>query len=281
MNSLEDIEALVQHAHLYNARIYVTVNTILKEEELKETEEMIHALYRIGVDALIVQDMGITKLNLPPIPLHASTQMDNRTPEKVRFLWEAGFRQVVLARELSLREIKKIHESCPEVPLEVFVHGALCVSYSGQCYVSQACSGRSANRGECAQFCRLPFSLVDADGKVIVKDKHLLSLKDMNQSDELEQLLDAGASSFKIEGRLKDVSYVKNVTAKLIVRSWMQSLPVVRNMYVLLRVRVVSNLNHNSTRASVVGLRIISCTVVIRRFSPLILLSRWVKRWEQ
>lgn len=213
VNSLEDIEALVQYAHLYNARIYVTVNTILKEEELKETEEMIQALYRIGVDALIVQDMGITKLNLPPIPLHASTQMDNRTPEKVKFLWEAGFRQVVLARELSLREIAKIHAACPETPLEVFVHGALCVSYSGQCYVSQACFGRSANRGECAQFCRLPFSLVDADGKVIVRDKHLLSLKDMNQSDELEQLLDAGASSFKIEGRLKDVSYVKNVTA--------------------------------------------------------------------
>lgn len=213
VNSLEDIEALVQYAHLYNARIYVTVNTILKEEELKETEEMIQALYRIGVDALIVQDMGITKLNLPPIPLHASTQMDNRTPEKVEFLWEAGFRQVVLARELSLREIAKIHAACPETPLEVFVHGALCVSYSGQCYVSQACFGRSANRGECAQFCRLPFSLVDADGKVIVRDKHLLSLKDMNQSDELEQLLDAGASSFKIEGRLKDVSYVKNVTA--------------------------------------------------------------------
>ena len=213
VNSLEDIEALVQYAHLYNARIYVTVNTILKEEELKETEEMIHALYRIGVDALIVQDMGITKLNLPPIPLHASTQMDNRTSEKVRFLWEAGFRQVVLARELSLREIKNIHTACPETPLEVFVHGALCVSYSGQCYVSQSCFGRSANRGECAQFCRLPFSLVDSDGKVIVKDKHLLSLKDMNQSDELEQLLDAGASSLKIEGRLKDVSYVKNVTA--------------------------------------------------------------------
>lgn len=213
VNSLEDIETLVNHAHLYNARIYVTVNTILKEEELNETEEMIHALYRIGVDALIVQDMGITKLDLPPIPLHASTQMDNRTPEKVKFLWKAGFRQVVLARELSIREIKKIHETCPEVPLEIFVHGALCVSYSGQCYVSQACFGRSANRGECAQFCRLPFNLVDAEGKVIVKNKHLLSLKDLNQSDELEQLLDAGASSFKIEGRLKDVSYVKNVTA--------------------------------------------------------------------
>lgn len=212
-NSLEDITALVAHAHLYNARIYVTVNTILKEEELEETEKMIWDLYRAGVDALIVQDMGITRLNLPPIPLHASTQMDNRTPEKVRFLAEAGFRQVVLARELSLQEITHIHKVCPEVALEVFVHGALCVSYSGQCYVSQACFGRSANRGECAQFCRLPFSLVDVDGKVIVRDKHLLSLKDLNQSDILEELLDAGVTSLKIEGRLKDVSYVKNVTA--------------------------------------------------------------------
>lgn len=212
-NSLEDIAALVAHAHLYNARIYVTVNTILKEEELEETEAMIWDLYRAGVDALIVQDMGITHLNLPPILLHASTQMDNRTPEKVRFLAEVGFRQVVLARELSLQDIHRIHEACPEVPLEIFVHGALCVSYSGQCYVSQACFGRSANRGECAQFCRLPFSLTDADGKVIVRDKHLLSLKDLNQSDVLEELLDAGATSLKIEGRLKDVSYVKNVTA--------------------------------------------------------------------
>ena len=213
VNSLEDIAALVEYAHLYNARIYVTVNTILKDEELQETEKMIWALFRAGVDALIVQAMGLTGLNLPPLPLHASTQMDNRTVEKVRFLADAGFRQVVLARELSLREISKIHEACPDVPLEIFVHGALCVSYSGQCYVSQACFGRSANRGECAQFCRLPFSLVDAEGRVIVKDKHLLSLKDLNQSDELEALLDAGASSFKIEGRLKDVSYVKNVTA--------------------------------------------------------------------
>ena len=213
VNSLEDIAALVEYAHLYNVRIYVTVNTILKEEELKETEEMIRELYRIGVDALIVQDMAIAKLELPPIPLHASTQMDNRTVDKVKFLRDAGFRQVVLARELSLREIGKIHEACPDIPLEVFVHGALCVSYSGQCYVSQACFGRSANRGECAQFCRLPFSLVDAEGKIIAKDKHLLSLEDLNQSEELEALLDAGASSLKIEGRLKDVSYVKNVTA--------------------------------------------------------------------
>ena len=212
-NSIEDIKALVEHAHLYNARIYVTVNTILHDEELPETEKMIWELYRADVDALIIQDMGITRLNLPPIALHASTQMDNRTPEKVKFLSDIGFRQVVLARELSLDEIKKIHDTCPETLLEVFIHGALCVSYSGQCYVSQACYGRSANRGECAQFCRLAFDLVDSNGKTIEQNKHLLSLKDMNQSDNLEALLDAGATSLKIEGRLKDVSYVKNVTA--------------------------------------------------------------------
>ncbi|WP_418660669.1 peptidase U32 family protein [Bacteroides ilei] len=212
-NSLEDIEALVKYAHIYNVRIYVTVNTILKDEELKDTEAMIWDLYRAGVDALIVQDMGITRLNLPPIALHASTQMDNRTARKVKFLSEAGFSQVVLARELTLDEIAAIHASCPDTPLEVFVHGALCVSYSGQCYASQACFGRSANRGECAQFCRLGFDMVDADGKVMAHGKHLLSLKDMNQSENLEALLDAGVSSLKIEGRLKDVSYVKNVTA--------------------------------------------------------------------
>ena len=212
-NSLDDIAELVKYAHLYNVRIYVTLNTILKDEELKDTEKMIWDLYRIGVDALIVQDMGLLSLNLPPIPLHASTQMDNRNPEKVKFLADTGFRQVVLARELSLEQIRKIHETVPQTPLEVFVHGALCVSYSGQCYVSQHCFGRSANRGECAQFCRLAFDMVDADGKMMVQNKHLLSLKDLNQSEELEKLLDAGASSFKIEGRLKDVAYVKNVTA--------------------------------------------------------------------
>ena len=196
-NSLEDIEALVRYAHLYRVRIYVTVNTILKDEELAETEKMIWDLYRIGVDALIVQDMGITRLNLPPIPLHASTQMDNRTPQKVKFLAEAGFRQVVLARELTLDEIAKIHAACPETPLEVFVHGALCVSYSGQCYVSQACFGRSANRGECAQFCRLSFDMVDADGKMIARGKHLLSLKDMNQSENLEATYDKTVKEVK------------------------------------------------------------------------------------
>ena len=212
-NSLEDIAELVKYAHLYNARIYVTLNTILKDEELEDTEKLVWDLYRIGVDALIVQDMGLLSLNLPPIPLHASTQMDNRNAEKVKFLADTGFRQVVLARELSLEQIRKIHEAVPQTPLEVFVHGALCVSYSGQCYVSQHCLGRSANRGECAQFCRLAFDMMDADGKMMVQNKHLLSLKDLNQSEELEKLLDAGASSFKIEGRLKDVAYVKNVTA--------------------------------------------------------------------
>lgn len=211
-NSLDDIRALCEYAHLFGARIYVALNTILREEELPEAEKLIWELYRAGADALIVQDMGITRLNLPPIPLHASTQTDNRTPEKVKFLEAAGFTQVVLARELSLNEIRRIADETT-VPLEVFVHGALCVSYSGQCYLSAALSGRSANRGECAQYCRLPYSMVDAGGTEIVHDKHLLSLKDMNRADQLEALLDAGVSSLKIEGRLKDVTYVKNITA--------------------------------------------------------------------
>lgn len=211
-NSLEDIRELCEYAHLYGARIYVTLNTILKEDELEEAERMIWDLWRVGTDALIIQDMGITRLNLPPIPLHASTQTDNRTPEKVRFLEAAGFTQVVLARELSLNEIRRTSEATT-VPLEVFVHGALCVSYSGQCYLSAALSGRSANRGECAQYCRLPYTMVDATGTEIVTHKHLLSLKDMNRSDQLEALLDAGVSSLKIEGRLKDAGYVKNITA--------------------------------------------------------------------
>lgn len=211
-NSLEDIRALCTYAHQFDARVYVALNTILKEEELKETESLIHKLYDAGADALIIQDMGITQLNIPPIPLHASTQADNRTVEKIKFLESAGFSQVVLARELSLNEIRKIAGET-SVSLESFVHGALCVSYSGQCFLSAALSGRSANRGECAQYCRLPYTMIDAEGKEIIQGKHLLSLKDMNRSDELEALLDAGVTSFKIEGRLKDVTYVKNITA--------------------------------------------------------------------
>ncbi len=211
-NTTDDIRALCDYAHLFGARVYVALNTILKEEELKEAERIIHRLYEAGADALITQDMAIATMDLPPIPLHASTQMNNRTPEKVRFLQDIGFTQVVLARELSLEQIREIARRTT-VPLEVFVHGALCVSYSGQCYLSAALGGRSANRGECAQYCRLPYTLVDADGREIAAGKHLLSLKDMNRGDYLEDLLDAGVSSLKIEGRLKEVSYVKNVTA--------------------------------------------------------------------
>lgn len=211
-NEIDDIARLVKYAHFFGARVYVALNTILKDDELEEARSLIYSLYNIGVDALIVQDMGILELDIPPIALHASTQTDNRTVEKVRFLETAGFSQVVLARELSLQQIREIAGNT-HVPLEVFVHGALCVSYSGQCYLSCRMSGRSANRGECAQYCRLPYTLKDADGNILLKDKHILSLKDLNQSRELYSLLDAGASSLKIEGRLKEMSYVKNVTA--------------------------------------------------------------------
>jgi Collagenase and related proteases len=175
-NSVDEIERLVKYAHVFNAKVYVAFNTVLTDDQLLPAQELIHKLYNIGVDALIVQDMGILKLDLPPIELHASTQTDVRTAEKVKFLEKAGFSQVVLARELSLNQIKEI-SSQTEVSLEVFVHGALCVSYSGQCYISEALSKRSANRGACAQYCRLPYDLTDADCNVLVKGKHLLSMK--------------------------------------------------------------------------------------------------------
>jgi len=212
-NTSDDIKALCEHAHQYGAKVYVALNTILTDKELPDAERLIWQLYKeAGIDALIIQDMGITMLDLPPVALHASTQMDNRGVEKVKFLEEAGFRQVVLPRELSIDEIYNIALQV-KVPLEVFVHGALCVSYSGQCYISQALAGRSANKGACAQYCRLPYTLEDATGEQILSPKHLLSLKDLNLSDKLEELMDAGVSSLKIEGRLKDVSYVKNIVA--------------------------------------------------------------------
>lgn len=212
-NSVQDIARLCAYAHPFGVKVYVTVNTILYDEELRDTQELIWELYRAGADALIVQDMSLLRMDLPPIPLHASTQMDNRTPDKVRALRDLGYEQVVLARELSLNEICAIHEAVPDVFLEAFVHGALCVSYSGRCYASEFCFGRSANRGECAQFCRLPFTLEDSNGEPVVEDKYLLSLRDMNRSRYLEEMMDAGVRSFKIEGRLKSVSYVKNITA--------------------------------------------------------------------
>lgn len=211
-NSVADIKELCTFAHLYGARIYVTLNTILWDDELKAAEALIWQLYDAGVDALIVQDLSLLKMKLPPIALHASTQMDNCTPEKAQWLEAAGFKQIVLARETSLEQTKRISQSV-KVPLEAFVHGALCVSYSGRCYASQYCFKRSANRGCCAQFCRLSFNLIDENNHVIVKDKHLLSLKDMNRTASLEEMMDAGVRSFKIEGRLKDINYVKNVTA--------------------------------------------------------------------
>lgn len=215
-NSLEDIEKLVNYAHKFYAKVHVAINTILNNTELENAIELVKSLYNIGVDAIIVQDMGLVKAaidgKLPPIPLHASTQCNNRTIEKVKFFDKIGLSRVILARELSVEQIKEICTNT-DCEIETFIHGALCVSYSGQCYFSYVNGGRSANRGECAQPCRLRYSLVDKDGKYILKDKYLLSLKDFNASNEIESLVNAGVKSFKIEGRLKDSNYVRNVTA--------------------------------------------------------------------
>ena len=213
-NSIDDIRQLCEYAHQFDAKIYVTLNTIVYDDELEQVRGLIDELAAIGVDAVLVQDMGLLQfMDGKPFEIHASTQTDNRTADKVRWLKQLGFSRAVLARELSAEEIAEIHREVPDIELEVFVHGALCVSYSGICYASQHCFQRSANRGECAQFCRMRFSLVDAEGTEVEHERYLLSLKDMNQSDNLEKLIEAGAVSFKIEGRLKDVAYVKNVTA--------------------------------------------------------------------
>lgn len=211
-NTIEDIERLCRHAALFDAKVYVTLNTLLYDNELERARKMAYDCWNAGVDALIVQDMKLLQLDMPPIPLHASTQCDNMTLEKVQQLEQLGFEQVVLGRELSLKQIKEIREKTT-VPLEFFVHGALCVSHSGRCYLSQFIGNRSANRGVCAQPCRLPWDLLDADGKELIKNRHLLCLKDLNNSAHFEELIDAGITSFKIEGRLKDADYVKNVTA--------------------------------------------------------------------
>lgn len=215
-NSVEDIEQLCQYAHQYNAKVYVTINTIIYDDEIIQVENLIRKLNDIGVDAILVQDMAILKIcnNIKSkITLHASTQTDNRNIDKIKWLKQAGFKRVVLARELSLKEINAIHRAVPDIELEVFVHGALCVSYSGACYASEYCFHRSANRGNCAQFCRLKFDLKDGSDNIIQKDKYMLSLKDMCRIHSLKDLLEAGATSLKIEGRLKNVSYVKNVVA--------------------------------------------------------------------
>ena len=212
-NTLADIERLTTHAHRYNARIFVTLNTILRDDELEGARRLVWDLWRAGADALIVQDMGLLMLDLPPLQLHASTQTDIRTPQKARFLQDVGFSQMVLARELDLKQIRAIHSEVQNATLEFFIYGALCVAYSGQCFISHAHTGRSANRGSCSQECRLPYTVTDSQNRIVAHDKHVLSLKDNDQSANLLALVDAGIRSFKIEGRYKDMATVKNVTA--------------------------------------------------------------------
>lgn len=211
-NSLSDIAGLVEFAHLFHAKVFVTINTILHDDELEPAQQLIGQLYEAGVDAVIVQDLGVMEMDLPPIELHASTQTDIRTLEKAKFLSQVGFSQLVLARELNLQEIREISQNV-DAAIEFFIHGALCVAFSGQCNISHAQTGRSANRGDCSQACRLPYTLKDDQGRVVAYDKHLLSMKDNNQSANLRDLVDAGVRSFKIEGRYKDMTYVKNITA--------------------------------------------------------------------
>ena len=218
-NDIRDIERLVKHAHRFNSRIFITLNTILRDDELEAARQMAWQVYEAGADALIIQDMGLLEIDLPPIQLHASTQTDIRTPEKARFLQDAGLSQIVLARELTVQQIAAVHKALGPVDapgranIEFFIHGALCVAYSGQCNISHAQTGRSANRGDCSQACRLPYQVTDAQGRIIAHDKHVLSMKDNNQSDNLRTLIDVGVRSFKIEGRYKDMGYVKNITA--------------------------------------------------------------------
>lgn len=219
-NSLEDLEEVVRYAHRYGVQVLVTLNTLLHEDEYPKAVELVHALYAIGVDALIIQDLHLLDFDLPPIRLHASTQCDNRTPEQVAFLRDKGFKRVVLARELSIDEIRAIHDAVPDIELEAFVHGALCVCYSGRCYISEVLSGRSANRGACAQYCRMAYDLLDESMNEVRDDqgepihqRYLLSLQDMDRSAYLQELIDAGVTTFKIEGRLKDAEYVTNITA--------------------------------------------------------------------
>lgn len=212
VNTLQDIESLVNYAHLYGAKVHVTVNTLIFEHELESVRELLYSLYNIGVDAVLIQDLGILKMDIPPMALHASTQCHNYSVERIKFLQNVGFKRVVLARETNLELISEIKNST-NIELEAFVHGALCVSFSGQCYISKLLTGRSGNRGECAQICRTRFDLLDAKGNILLKNKHLLSIQDMCRADFIEPMLDAGVTSFKVEGRLKNENYVKNVTS--------------------------------------------------------------------
>lgn len=217
---MEDLAEVVRYAHTYGVQVLVTLNTLLHDDEYADAVALAHALYKIGVDALIIQDLHLLDFDLPPIRLHASTQCDNRTPEQVKNLRDLGFKRVVLARELGIDEIRAIHEAVPDIELEAFVHGALCVSYSGRCYISEVLAGRSANRGACAQFCRMAYDLLDSEMNEVLDEhgepihqRHLLSLQDLDRSAYLDELIAAGVTTFKIEGRLKDAEYVTNVVA--------------------------------------------------------------------
>jgi collagenase-like PrtC family protease len=214
-NDIRDLERLITHAHRFHSRVFITLNTILRDDELEGAHQMAWQVYNAGADALIIQDMGLLEMDLPPIQLHASTQTDIRTPEKARFLQDCGLSQIVLARELTVQQIAAVRAATDpqRCAIEFFIHGALCVAYSGQCYISHAQTGRSANRGDCSQACRLPYQVTDAQGRIVAHDKHVLSMKDNNQSDNLRALIAAGVRSFKIEGRYKDMGYVKNITA--------------------------------------------------------------------
>lgn len=214
-NDIRELERLITHAHRFHSRVFITLNTILRDDELEGARQMAWQVYNAGADALIIQDMGLLEIDLPPIQLHASTQTDIRTPEKARFLQDCGLSQIVLARELTVQQIAAVRAATDpqRCAIEFFIHGALCVAYSGQCYISHAQTGRSANRGDCSQACRLPYQVTDAQGRIVAHDKHVLSMKDNNQSDNLRALIDAGVRSFKIEGRYKDMGYVKNITA--------------------------------------------------------------------
>lgn len=211
-NSLQDLEQLIRYAHLYGSKVYVTVNTLLYDDELEDVRQLIHRLYDIGTDALIIQDLGILKMDIPPIRLHASTQCHNNSLERVQFMQKLGMKRAILAREMDLETMRLIHDNC-SIELETFIHGALCVCYSGQCYMSRMTTGRSGNRGECAQVCRTSFDLLDGRGRTLMQNKHLLSLRDMNRSKYIRDIINAGVVSLKVEGRLKDENYVKNITS--------------------------------------------------------------------
>ena len=276
-NPLEDIERLAAYAHKYWAKVYVTVNTLLHDEELEDVQKLVSQLYQAGADAMIIQDAGLLELDLPPLPLFASTQMHNHTPERVAFLEKVGFQRAILARELTLDQIREIRART-HIELETFIHGALCVSYSGQCYMSYAIGGRSGNRGQCAQPCRRLYSLVGADGKTVANNRYLLSLRDLNLSQSAGDLIDAGICSFKIEGRLKDKSYVMNVVGYY--RRLLDEILKQRNLRPSASGAVHLDFEPNPNKTFNRGYTTYFLHGRGSRWLPWIRQNRWANRWE-